>query len=106
MTTLTLIAAALTLSVSGVPEPAVPAMTVESRGLDLADADQSARFADQVRAASRDFCAQHRALATPRHVNDPGVCERGMRAAALQQLTPEQLRAFTRSGGLERLHRR
>lgn len=108
MTTLTLMAAALTLAVAGDPpgSPSPPVMAVDVADLDLSRPSEAAVFVDRLREASRDFCAGHRALVTPRHVAQPRVCERAMRAAALRELSPERTRAFRSAGGLAMLYRR
>lgn len=108
MTTLTLMAAALTLAVAGDPPgpPSPPVMAVDVADLDLSRPSEAAVFAERLREASRDFCAENRALVTPRHVAQPRVCERAMRAAALRVLSPERARDFRRAGGLAILYRR
>ena len=107
MTTLTLMAAALTLAASGgePPSPPPPVMAVDVADLDLSRPSEAAVFAERLREASRDFCAGHRALVTPRHVAQPRVCERAMRAAALRELSPERARDFRRAGGVSLLYR-
>ena len=106
MTTLTLMAAALALAAADEPPaPPPPVMTVEAADLDLSRPAEAAAFAERVRAASREFCAEHRAVVTPAHVAQPRVCERAMRSAALRELAPERMRAFSRAGGVRLLHR-
>lgn len=108
MTTLTLMAAALALAASGGEPPnppPPPVMAVDAADLDLSRQSEAAVFAERVREASRDFCAEHRALVTPRHVAQPRVCERAMRAAALRELSRDRMRAFRQAGGVPLLHR-
>lgn len=109
MTTLTLLAAvAAAIAHAGEPPapPPPPVMAVDAADLDLAQPSEAAIFAGRVRDASREFCARHRAVVTPRHVFQPRVCERAMRAAALRELSAERMQAFSRAGGVALLHRR
>ena len=107
MTTLTFVAATLALAAQTGAPPASPppVMAVKAADLDVSRADEAAVFAERVRQASRTFCAEHRALVTPGHIAQPRVCERAMRAAALRELSPERMRAFSRAGGVPVLYR-
>jgi hypothetical protein len=59
----------------------------------------AAVLADRIQTASRDWCAQHRAVLTPGDLGLPQVCEREMRRRAYYQLPASERRLFVKAGG-------
>jgi len=82
-----------------------PDMRVEAQGLNMARAGDPMILAGRIRAASRDWCAAHRAFLTPDSVGDLRVCEREMRRRASNAIPWSQRLAFVRAGGQTALNR-
>ena len=95
------LAAALLLTPASHPQPE-PTLRIAIGDLDFARADHIDTFLLRVDAATRAFCAEHRAVVTPSHVGDPSFCEDGLRAMAVRALPSASWRAVVRSGKLSR----
>lgn len=93
------------LILAGLLTTGAPDMHVASRGLNLSRPGDAAILADRIRTASRDWCAEHRAILTPDQVGDPRVCETEMRRRASATLPMRQRVMFVRAGGQRALNR-
>lgn len=76
--------------------PTPPDMRIAIGDLDLSSRADLDILSTRVEAASRAFCAQHRALVTPPHVRAEGYCERAMTNLALWEL-PRETRRLLKS---------
>nr|WP_316628878.1 UrcA family protein [uncultured Brevundimonas sp.] len=82
-----------------------PDMHVDAHGLNTARPGEAMILAGRIRAASRDWCAVHRAVLTPDSIGDARVCEREMRRRAYVALPRVQRVHFVRAGGQTALNR-
>ncbi|MED5538187.1 MAG: UrcA family protein [Pseudomonadota bacterium] len=89
-----LMLAAAVLAPGGAPD-----MRVDAKGLSMGRTGDAAVLADRIQTASRDWCAQHRAVLTPGDLGLPQVCEREMRRRAYYRLPASERRLFVKAGG-------
>ena len=76
-----------------------PDMRVDARDLAMARPGDAAILAERIHAASRSWCASHRAILTPADIGLPRVCEREMKRRAFYQMPAAERRLFVKAGG-------
>ena len=73
-----------------------PELRVAISDLDFARIEDRATVRARLDDATRDFCAQQRALITPTHVRARGWCERALSAEAVSRLPGDARRELRR----------
>ena len=84
----------MALSLAASAAPAAPQLHISYADVDFTDSVQVAAFDQRLEATVGAFCARHRTLVTPAHVNNPRFCEQGLRAEVLRRLPRMERRHY------------